>query len=36
MVDIHDRKPLVLAPEHAREWVAPEIFPECAAEIAVE
>ncbi len=22
MVDIHDRKPLVLAPEHAREWIA--------------
>ncbi len=36
MVDIHDRKPLVLAPEHAREWVDPETSPERAAEIAVE
>lgn len=36
MVDIHDRKPLVLSPEHAREWVDPETSPERAAEIAVE
>lgn len=35
MVDIHDRKPLVLAPKHAREWVDPETSPERAAEIAV-
>ncbi len=34
--DIHNRKPLVLAPEHAREWVDPETSPERAAEIAVE
>jgi putative SOS response-associated peptidase YedK len=36
MVDIHDRKPSVLAPEHAREWVHPETSAERAAEIAVE
>jgi len=36
MVDIHDRKPLVLAPEHARECVDPGTSPERAAEIAVE
>lgn len=27
MVDIHDRKPLVPAPEHSREWVDPETSP---------
>jgi len=36
ITDIHDRKPLVLAPEHAREWVDPETSPERAAEIAIE
>ena len=36
MVDIHDRKPLVLSPEHAREWVDPETSPERAREIALE
>lgn len=34
MVDIHDRRPVVLSPEHAREWVDPETTPERAAEIA--
>ena len=24
MVDIHDRKPLVFTPEHAREWIDPD------------
>lgn len=33
---IHDRKPLVLAPEHAREWIDPDTSSERAAEIAVE
>lgn len=28
MLDIHDPKPLVLAPERARKWVYPEISPE--------
>jgi putative SOS response-associated peptidase YedK len=36
MVDIHDRKPLVLAPEHAREWIDPETSVERAKEIAME
>jgi len=35
MLDIHDRKPLVLAPERATKWVDPEISPERAREIAV-
>ncbi|KIH80559.1 SOS response-associated peptidase family protein [Pseudomonas batumici] len=34
MVDIHDRRPLVLAPEHAREWIDPELSPARAEEIA--
>ncbi|ORL62371.1 SOS response-associated peptidase family protein [Pseudomonas putida] len=33
LVDIHDRKPLVLRPELAREWIAKETTPERAAEI---
>lgn len=36
MVDIHDRKPLVLTPEHAREWIDPDTSPERAQEIATE
>ena len=36
MVDIHDRKPLVLTPEHAREWLDPGLAPERAEEIANE
>ncbi len=36
MVDIHDRQPLVLAPEHAREWIASDTSPERAREIAME
>ncbi|RMW09869.1 hypothetical protein ALP03_00056 [Pseudomonas amygdali pv. tabaci] len=35
MVDIHDRKPLVLAPELAREWIDPETSPKRAREIAI-
>ena len=34
MVDIHDRKPLVLTPEHAREWLDPNLTPAQAEEIA--
>lgn len=34
MVDIHDRKPLVLAPEHAREWIDPKTSTKRAQEIA--
>jgi putative SOS response-associated peptidase YedK len=36
MIDIHDRKPLVLAPAHAREWIDPGTSPQRAAQIAVE
>lgn len=36
MVDIHDRRPLVLSPEHAREWIDPDLSPERAQEIALE
>ncbi|MNO95700.1 putative SOS response-associated peptidase YedK [compost metagenome] len=34
MVDIHDRKPLVLAPDLAREWIDPTTTAERAEEIA--
>ena len=34
MVDIHDRKPLVLTPEHAREWISPSLTPGRAEELA--
>jgi putative SOS response-associated peptidase YedK len=36
MVDIHDRRPLVLSPEHAPEWLAPDLVPERAVELAKE
>jgi putative SOS response-associated peptidase YedK len=36
MVDIHDRRPLVLKPEHAREWLDPELSADRAKELAVE
>ncbi|MGY2112255.1 SOS response-associated peptidase family protein, partial [Pseudomonas pergaminensis] len=36
MVDIHDRHPLVLTPEHANEWLDPGITPSRAEEIAKE
>lgn len=36
MVDIHDRRPVVLSTEHAREWVDPGTTTERAAEIAKE
>ncbi|WP_425357923.1 SOS response-associated peptidase family protein [Pseudomonas asplenii] len=34
MVDIHDRRPLVLSPEHAREWIDPDLSPTRAEDIA--
>ncbi|WP_268799085.1 SOS response-associated peptidase family protein [Pseudomonas huanghezhanensis] len=34
MVDIHDRRPLVLSPEMAREWVEPDLSAARAEEIA--
>lgn len=36
MIDIHDRRPLVLTPEHANEWLDPGITPSRAEEIARE
>lgn len=36
MVDIHDRRPLVLSPEMAREWVDPTLSAGRAEEIARE
>lgn len=36
MVDIHDRRPLVLSPEHAREWIDPDLSPDRARELALE
>ncbi|MFJ3526311.1 SOS response-associated peptidase family protein [Pseudomonas sp. NPDC090203] len=36
MIDIHDRRPVVLSPEHAREWVDPQTSPARAAEIMKE
>ncbi|WP_206360379.1 SOS response-associated peptidase family protein, partial [Pseudomonas viridiflava] len=34
MVDIHDRRPVVLSPEDAREWVEPGLSAARAEEIA--
>lgn len=34
MVDIHDRRPLVLDPSLAREWLKPDLDPQRAEEIA--
>lgn len=34
MVDIHDRRPLVLSPEQARKWLDPDLSPGQAEEIA--
>lgn len=36
MVDIHDRRPLVLTPENANEWLVPTITPSRGEEIAKE
>lgn len=35
MVDIHDRRPVVLSPELAREWLDPATPPERAEQIAL-
>lgn len=35
MVDIHDRRPVVLSPEIAREWLDPSLPPERAEELAI-
>ncbi|HBH6890055.1 TPA: SOS response-associated peptidase family protein [Serratia marcescens] len=36
MVDIHDRRPLVIAPDAVREWLRADTSPERAEEIAKE
>ena len=36
LVDIHDRRPLVLVPEAAREWMRQDIGGKEAGEIAVD
>jgi putative SOS response-associated peptidase YedK len=36
MVDIHDRRPVVLSAEHPREWIDTETTQERAAQIAKE
>jgi putative SOS response-associated peptidase YedK len=36
MVDIHDRRPLVLTPELANEWLDPDLDEARASEIANE
>lgn len=36
LVDIHDRRPVVLPPDAAREWMNPDTSPERAKEIALE
>lgn len=35
MIDIHDRRPIVLSAEHAREWVDPDTSLERAEELAL-
>lgn len=35
MVDIHDRRPVVLAPELAREWLDPATPKEAAGQMAL-
>jgi len=34
MVDIHDRRPVVLPPGVAREWLEPSLLPERAEDLA--
>lgn len=36
LVDIHDRRPLVLSPEAAREWIRQEVGGKEAEEIAAD
>lgn len=36
LVDIHDRRPLVLVPEAAREWMSQDIGGKEAGEIATD
>jgi putative SOS response-associated peptidase YedK len=36
MLDIHDRRPVVLSPEMAREWLVPGLSKECAKAITTD
>lgn len=36
MEDIHDRRPIVLKPEHARKWLDPSLEREQAEDLALE
>lgn len=36
MVDIHDRRPVVLSPECAANWIAPELLADEAEEIIAQ
>ena len=36
MVDIHDRRPVVLTPEHAREWLDPSLERERSKQLLLE
>lgn len=36
MVDIHDRRPIVLTPDMARRWIDPDTSPETAEQILLE
>lgn len=36
MLDIHDRRPVVLSPQRALRWLDPELDPGAAGEIAQE
>lgn len=33
MVDVHDRRPVALSPEHAREWLDPDTTVDQAKEL---
>ena len=35
MVDIHDRRPMVFSPEHAREWMESDLDRKVAEELAL-
>ncbi len=34
MIDVHDRRPVVLSPELARDWLSPDLTKDRAKEIA--
>jgi putative SOS response-associated peptidase YedK len=36
MVDVHSRQPIVLAPEHARQWIDPDLSPLQAEQLLLQ